>query len=438
MSRDVFGIHTGDEDGDIAVELRLARFREALRRMRADPGEAARIDAIIDAADRATEPARSGGPTSVRPPLPDTLPRDTTAFVGREKELRVLVTAALKPGAGPRVVTIDGMAGVGKTALAIHAGHILRDHFRDVQLFIDLHAYTSGQSPVEPVDALFALLSAEGVRPGDMPADLDGRTALWRKRMAGRRALVILDNAVSLRQVERLLPGAPGSLVLITSRARLTKVGLRDSAITLSLAPLPHDDAVALFNVYSGRVVDESEAAAVNKLVNLCGYLPLAILLVATRLRPELAWRVADLVDELVAARDRLARIRAEDVTVKAAFDLSYDILPAPQQHFFRRLGLHPGAEFDVHAAAALGGTDLVESRRHLQTLQNVHLVEQPRRDRYQMNNLIRVYARTRAEQDPPADTAAAVRRLMDHYGRRRQRHEESLDHAERSAQPHV
>jgi tetratricopeptide (TPR) repeat protein/DNA-binding transcriptional ArsR family regulator len=348
----------------------------------------------------------------------NTLPRDTAAFTGRDQELQTLITTVTAAAAAEDVIPIhavDGMPGVGKTAFVIHVGHLLAERFPDGQLFIDLHAHTAGQGPVEPADALFALLSADGMLPAQIPAGLDERAACWRARMAGKKVLVIMDNAAGRAQVESLVPGAAGNLVLITSRRRLPGLGARHAAITLSLNTLPPDDAAALFIRLAGRD-RTAETAAVTDLVRLCGHLPLAISLLAAKLRPEPLWRFADLVDDLVAAQDRLAPMRAEDIEVKAAFDLSYHALPAVRRRFFRRLGLHPGTDVDAYAAAAVNGVGLSEAREHLTALYNDHLVDQPVRGRYRMHDLIGEYARVLVAEDAPTDRTQAVTQVMDYY----------------------
>ncbi|MGI5215852.1 ATP-binding protein [Plantactinospora sp. CA-290183] len=348
----------------------------------------------------------------------NTLPRDTAGFTGRDDELRSLLETVGAPEGGTLIPVhaIDGMPGIGKTALAVHAGHLLAPRFPGGQFFVDLHAHSAGQGPVRPADALFALLSADGVDPGQIPSDLDARAALWRGRMAGRRALVILDNAAGREQVEALLPGAAGCLVLVTSRRRLTGLSACHAAMALPLGTLSPEHAAALFTTMAGRPVDGGEAAAIDDLVRLCGCLPLAICLLAAKLRPEPQWRVADLVRELAHASDRLTQMRAEDVAVAAAFDLSYQLLPAGMRRFFRRLGLHPGADLDRYAAAALDATSTAKAQRQLDALYHHHLLDQPVRGRYRMHDLIGEYARDRVHNDPIPDQTEAVNRVLDYY----------------------
>jgi tetratricopeptide (TPR) repeat protein len=356
-------------------------------------------------------------PSSVTPC--NTLPRDTVAFTGRDHELRTLTDAARQGAVSGSVIpvfAIEGMPGVGKSALAVHAGHLLRDRFPDGQFFLDLHAYTAGHRPMEPGDALFALLSASGVEPSQIPAGVDERATVWRSRMAGLRILLILDNAAGRWQVQPLLPGASGSMVIVTSRRRLVGLGAHQAAVTLTLDTLSPDDATELFATISGRRSNGVEAGAVHELVRLSGYLPLAICLLSARLGPEPQWRIADLVGELTKSKHRLTHMRAEDLAVEPVFDVSYGGLPASRRRFFRRLGLHPGPDLDRFAAAALNGISPAAAQRHLDTLYDDHLLDQPALGRYRMHDLIADYTRTRAERDPVADREKAIARMLDYY----------------------
>ena len=351
---------------------------------------------------------RSGGATAVR-----TLPRDIASFTGRTGELRQLTAAVGEAAGGGGVVSIHaigGMAGVGKTAFAVHAAHRLAGDYLDGQYFLPLHGHTPGQQPVPPADALATLLLTAGLRASHIPADLDARAGLWRDHLAGQKILLVLDDATGHEQVRPLLPGTAGSLVLITSRRRLAAL---EDAVPLSLDTLPPDEAVELLIRLAGR--PGMEAGPASQLARLCGYLPLAIGLVGRQLSHHPAWSAADLAAELAAARDQLELMRAENVSVAAAFDLSYRDLGAAQQRLFRRLGLHPGPDFDAHAAAALDGTSLAEARRHVDDLYGQHLLGQPSRGRYRFHDLIREHARGLAAAEP-ADGVAAAGRMLDYY----------------------
>ncbi|TDC75217.1 hypothetical protein E1283_13095 [Streptomyces hainanensis] len=287
-----------------------------------------------------------------------TLPRDVAAFTGRRTEVARLLAAvrAADPATGHPIHTVDGMPGVGKTALAVHVAHRLAGHFPDGQLFLRLHAHTPGRRPVPAVDALAQLLLGVGVEPRSLPEGVDARAALWRDRLAGRRALLLLDDVADHAQLEPLLPGAPGCLVLVTSRRRLTAL---DGATPLSLDPPPPDDAALLFTRLAHRppgTATPSDAAAVAELVELSGRLPLALVLLAGRLAHQPHGNVRDFADRFAAARDRLGELVAGGRAVRAAFDMSYAGLPSERRRVFRALGLHPGPETDPHATAALAG----------------------------------------------------------------------------------
>jgi DNA-binding SARP family transcriptional activator len=345
-----------------------------------------------------------------------TLPRDIAGFIGRGAELEQLLGELAGTSAGGGVVgicAIGGMAGIGKTTLAVHAAHRLAGRFPDGQLFLPLHAHTRGQRPVDPADALASLLLTAGISARQIPPDLEGRASRWRDCLAGKKILLVLDDAAGHEQVRPLLPGTAGSLVLITSRRRLA--GLEDAAV-ISLDTLAPDEAAALLARLAGRPSLGPGSAGVGEITRLCGYLPLAIGMLARQLHHHPAWTAADLAAELTAARDRLELMRAEDLSVAAAFDLSYQDLPDDQQRLFRRLGLHPGPDIDAHAAAALDDTDLNVARRHLEALYDQYLITEPSPGRFRLHDLLREHAVSLAEADGSAASATAAGRLLDYY----------------------
>lgn len=343
------------------------------------------------------------------------LPRDISSFTGRGRELARLVSAVGATGSGGVVDihAIGGMAGVGKTAFAVHAAHRLAPQFPDGQIFLPLHGHTPGQSPVDPSDALASLLQTMGVATAQIPADLPARTALWRNQVAGKRLLLVFDDAADSEQVRPLLPGSAGSLVIVTSRRHLT--ALEDAQVVSLDTLAPSEAADLLVRLAGGAVLDAGDPA-VAEITRLCGYLPLAIGMLARQLHHHPAWSVAELAADLGAARDRLELLHTENLSVAAAFDLSYAELSVEQQRLFGRLGLHPGADIDVYAAAALDGTDIAISRRHLDALYDHYLISEPTRGRYRFHALIREHARTLAALDSPAERDAAVGRLLDYY----------------------
>jgi len=345
------------------------------------------------------------------------LPRDLAAFTGRQAELARLMGALAETatsGGVVRIHAIDGMAGIGKTAFAVHAAHRLTATFPDGQFFLPLHAHTAGQRPVDPADALASLLLTAGVPAAAIPPGLAARAGRWRDHVAGKKILLVLDDAAGHEQVAPLLPGTAGSLVLVTSRRRLT--ALQDAAV-ISLDTLPVEEAAALLARLAARPGIRAGDAAVGELTRLCGYLPLAIGMAASQLRHHPAWTAARLAADLAAARDRLALLHAENLSVAAAFNMSYADLTGEQQRLFRRLGLHPGGDIDGYAAAALDGTDLAAARRGLEALYDQYLLAEPAQGRYRLHDLIREHARALADRlDPDGDRDGATTRLLDYY----------------------
>jgi transcriptional regulator with XRE-family HTH domain len=343
-----------------------------------------------------------------------TLPRDVTSFTGRQRELEELAESAVTAGGVVAIHAIGGMAGVGKTAFAVHAAHQLADQFPAGQIFLPLHGHTPGQQPVTPADALASLLLAVGVAPAQVPADQAARASLWRDRLADQPMLLVLDDAASSEQTQPLLPGSGGSLVLVTSRRQLTAL---EDATVVSLDTLPAAEAAALLVRLAGRTGLGAGDPGVAEIIRLCGFLPLAIGMVARQLRHHPAWSAVGRAAELASARDRLGLLETENLSVAAAFDLSYAVLDPARQLLFRRLGLHPGSEVDAYAAAALDGTSLAAARQGLETLYDRCLLTEPAQGRYRLHDLLREHARALAGRlDPEEDRDAATSRLLDYY----------------------
>ncbi len=345
-----------------------------------------------------------------------TLPRDTASFTGRQPELRQLVgvTAGSSHPGVVAIHAIGGMAGIGKTAFAVHAAHQLAPRFPDGQIFLPLHAHTPGHRPVDPADALASLLQTAGIPAAQIPPALEARMALWRDHVAGKQLLLLLDDAADSEQVRPLLPGTPGSLVLVTSRRHLT--ALEDTEL-VSLDTLQPGEAAELLIRLAVRAELEPNDTAVAEITRLCGCLPLAVGMLARQLHHHPSWTLADLAADLAAARDRLELMDAENLSVAAAFDLSYLELTPGQQRLFRRLGLHPGTDIDAYAAAALDDTDLGAARRGLEALYGRYLITEPARGRYRLHDLIREHARALAGRlDPDRDRDQATARLLDYY----------------------
>jgi tetratricopeptide (TPR) repeat protein/DNA-binding XRE family transcriptional regulator len=356
-------------------------------------------------------PAGATGPGGAAAAM-RSLPRDIASFTGREQQLRLLMDAAPGEGGVVAVHVIGGMAGIGKTAFAVHAAHKLADRFPDGQIFLSLHGHTPGQRPTDATDALASLLLTIGISAAQIPDDLEARMALWRDRLAARQLLLVLDDAAGSEQVRPLLPGAGANLVLITSRRHLSAL---EDATTISLDTLPVAEATALLVRLAGRPGLRADDKEAKEIAWLCGYLPLAIGMVARQLHHHPAWTAARRAAELASARDRLKLMVTENLSVAAAFDLSYADLTGDQQRLFRRLGLHPGSEFDAYAVAALDGTDLAEA--HLEALYDQHLLTEPSQGRYRMHDWVRGHARALAGRlDPDDDRDQATTRLLDYY----------------------
>lgn len=360
---------------------------------------------------------------------PCTLPYDLPDFAGRTDDLGRLLIAT----EAVVINAIDGMAGVGKTALAVHAAHRLAERYPDGQLFCDLHAHTPGARPVEPERALERLLQMLGVPAEAIPDGLEQRSERWRAELAGRKVLVVLDNAASAAQVRPLLPGTPDCLALITSRRRL---GAVDGAGVLSLDVLPADEALALFSNVAGARSAAAEHQAAVEVVALCGHLPLAIRIAATRLAHRPLWAVSSLRDKLRAESGRLGQLALEDRGVGAAFALSYAQLDPDQQRAFRLLGLHPGADFDAYSVAALAQIAPDRAETLLESLVDFHLLLHLNAGRYTFHDLLREYARDLARTEgsvPPGrlhDYYLAVTITAgDLFGREARRFDPTLEH---------
>lgn len=348
-----------------------------------------------------------------------TLPRDTATFTGRAAELEHLMRTVGREVREPdtarvlAVHAVDGMAGVGKSAFAVRAAHLLSPRFPDGQLFLHLHGHTPGRRPVDVSDALVSLLLTLGVPASAVPSDIGVQAAMWRGMVQSKRVLVVLDDAVSSSQVRALLPGSPGSLVIVTSRRRLTAL---EGVVPMSLGMLAPAEASELFTRLAARPSVDAADPQVAEVVRLCGYLPLAIRLTAGKLAHHPSWTVDDLIQNLTATQDRIAAMRAEDDSVQSAFDLSYGDLSAEQQRLFRRLGLFPGTEVDAFVAAALAGVSPANAQDLLDGLFQHHLVEEPARGRYRLHDLMRQRATTLVSLDPVGEIESAVDRMLDYH----------------------
>jgi len=408
----MIALHRSGRRADASREYR--RFRSRLRDGEgSDPTPELR-DLHQRILSEDPEPADSAriypAPRATSPPAPTSaMPRDDPDFTGRAAELRAL-TAWIDAAAARLTVpvaVITGMPGVGKSTFAVHAAHLLSDRYPE-QLHLSLRAHDpAGKRPLEPTVALATGLRRLGVPDAVLPADAEDRAALWRSTLAGRSALIVLDDALDADQVLPLLPGAPGSVVLVTTRRRALSL---PGMLPLPLGIMPPADAIALFMRTAGadRAADPAAVAAVAR---LCGYVPLEIQLAGRHLRHHPAWNVGDLAS-------RLRDMPRQDRGMTAALALSCQHLTAGEQRLFQRLVLHPGGSFRPHAAMALADHEsLAETEHGLDALLDFHLIEEPVPGRYAFHDLIRDYARSLAGAGGhEQDRRQAMRRLLDYY----------------------
>ncbi|QFU88502.1 helix-turn-helix domain-containing protein [Amycolatopsis sp. YIM 10] len=353
-------------------------------------------------------------------PAPRQLPAPPGRFVGRREELAGLDAAlAGANGATAVVSAISGGGGVGKTWLALHWAHRHLADFPDGQLFLDLRGFAPDGRPVTSAEAIRGLLEALGVPPAAIPADLDAQAGLYRSLVAGRRMLIVLDNARDAHQVVPLLPGSAACTVLVTSRDRLAGLLTAHNTRPLALDVLAEADARALLTARLGedRLAAEPEATA--DLLTRCAGLPLALAVVAARgsLRPDLP--LASLAAELRDAATRLGALDADDpaASVRAAVSWTHAALESAQAVVFALLGLAPGPDISLHAAAALTGLPLDQAAQVLRRLERISLLEEHTAGRFRMHDLVRLYATERADHDLTADRAeAGLRRLTEFY----------------------
>ncbi|VVJ19565.1 Transcriptional regulator [Amycolatopsis camponoti] len=391
-----------------------------------DPGPELRA---LNAAILRGEPLSSGKsasipvPAPVRPPVPRQLPARTPRFAGRANELaelETLVDKSSQDGVATVVITaINGTAGVGKTALALHWAHHVAERFPDGQLYVNLRGFDPTGTPALPGETLRGFLHALGVHPEQIPATVDAQAALYRSLTADRRLLVVLDNARDVEHVRPLLPAGPGCLVVVTSRNQLAGLSAQEGARPLTLDVLTAEDARALLIRHLGHDRVAADPDTVTELIERCARLPLALAIVAARATayPSFALRV--LAKELSDASTRLAGLDTGDAAtnIRAVFSCSYDHLSAEAGRMFRLFGLHPGPHLALSSAARLADRDPARTRETLDELVQTHLLMQHAPGRYTCHDLLRAYAASlTATHDPEDDQSSATTRLFDHY----------------------
>ncbi len=325
------------------------------------------------------------------------LPARGKNFTGRILEQRLIEETVQAAGGDqresanvPAVVAIDGMAGVGKTTLAVHAAYQLARSYPDAQLFVDMSACAAGKRPLTPAAALGVLLSGLGVPPRGVPASLEERSATWRRLVADRRALIVLDDVADTHQILPLLTGAPGSLTIVTSRTRLTEFM---STCQLTLQEMSPAEGREMFSRIAGEKRALQEREAVDDVVDLCGRLPLAIRMAAAKLCHRPSWTVSYLASRLATGGQRLSTLDAEGGRLTEVFRQSYDGLTRSQQHIFRALGRLPSDDIETHKAARLAGLSAARADPLLESLVDAHLLQAAGPGRYRIHELLHAYA---------------------------------------------
>jgi tetratricopeptide (TPR) repeat protein/DNA-binding XRE family transcriptional regulator len=367
-----------------------------------------------------------GGIAAATRTVPRQLPAYTAHFVGRVGELAAL-TALLDKAVGPShlaagatmIAAIGGTAGIGKTELAVRWAHQVADQFPDGHLYANLRGFDPAVPPVRPAEVVRDFLGALGVDPSGISVSLDAQAALYRSLLAGRRFLLLLDNARDAEQVRPLLPGTETCLVLVTSRRQLSSLAAREGAQLLDPDLLVITEARELLTRHLGPSRAAREPEVVDELIELCAQLPLALSIVAARAAAAPALPLAGLADELRDARMRLDALDAGDLAtnMQAVFSCSYRHLSEPAARMFRMLSLHPGPDVSAAAAANLAGVPLMRAREALAELTGAYLVAEHAAGRFTFHDLLRIYAaRQGAGVDSETERHAAVRRVLDHY----------------------
>ncbi len=361
-------------------------------------------------------PRREPGPL-----VPRQLPAHSPHFVGRAAELGQLTTLLDTATSGSPVVisAVSGTAGIGKTTLAVHWAHQNAARFPDGQLYADLRGFGPTGTPAQPAPVIQGFLGAFGVPAERIPTRLDAQTALYRSVVAGRRLLVVLDNARDAAQVRPLLPGSDSCLVVITSRSELASLAAREGARLITVDALTRQEATALLARHLGQERVTAEPDAIATVVDCCAGMPLALAIAAARAAANPGFPIATLADELRGEQDRLDALDAGDqvMSVRAVLSWSYRALTPPAARIFRLLGLHPGPDVSLHAAASLASIGLPQTRAVLAELTQAHLVEQHTPGRYRFHDLLRAYAAERAAWEETArHQHAALHRALDFY----------------------
>jgi DNA-binding SARP family transcriptional activator/tetratricopeptide (TPR) repeat protein len=417
-------LHAAGRDAEAIERYAVVRQRLA-DELGTDPGVVLRTlhSAILRGELPPDRGLANGEPAAAPSPVPRQLPAQTPRFVGRAEQLQRLAAFLDEPthsGGGTVVITaIDGTAGVGKTALALHWAHHVALRFPDGQLYVNLRGFDPTNNPVCPTEVLHGFLHALGVPPERIPTTMDAQAALYRSLAADRRLLVVLDNARDAEQVRSLLPAGRACCVVVTSRNELTDLTVQHGARTITLDVLTPDEARALLARHLGDDRTSADPVAVTELIELCARLPLALAIVAARAIAHPGFALRELANELSDERTRLAGLDTgtANTSVGTVFSWSYNHLSDAAARMFRLLGLHPGPDIALPAAARLADLDHAQARAALGELGRARLVAQHTHGRYICHDLLRAYAVSlAATHDSHDDQTSATNRLFDHY----------------------
>lgn len=414
QSRLLLALAADGRQAEAVETYRLVRRRLA-DDLGIDPGEELR-EAYDRLLHQRIRPVRTGSAPSL--PRPAQLPPDLPFFSGRDDLIAEARAAVARPG-GPAVLAIDGMPGIGKTALAVHLAHGFAAAYPDGQLYVDLRGYDGREPAMSPAEALRGFLGSLGVPQEGIPAELHAQAGMYRSSLAGRRMVIVLDNCRDAEQIRHLLPGGPGCLVIVTSRSRLSILLTTAGAHPLPVGlPSVEEARTALLRpLGAGRLA--ADPAAIDAIIASCGRLPLALAVVAARAATRPGTPPAQIAAELARAPGSLDGFDGDDpqTGLRAVFSWSYEALSAPAARLFRLLPVHPGPDISTAAAAGLAGVPLRTARALLGELSRAHLVSEDLPDRYRTHDLLRAYAAELGEEnDGPAERAAAELRCLEFY----------------------